>query len=53
MDWRRRQAANVPAMCFVPWQNLVSLSEPQQALEEGTIFPELVKPFLGRKGCCR
>jgi hypothetical protein len=43
--------ANVPAMCFVPWQNINRLFEPEQALEHGTAFPELVKPFLGKRGC--
>lgn len=41
------------AMAYVPWQQLRSLYEPDQALQIGTLFPELCKPFLGRKGCLK
>ena len=38
------------AMAYVPWQHLTSIYED---LEEGycndTIFPELTKPFTGRR----
>ncbi|MCI5822921.1 MAG: spore coat associated protein CotJA [Lachnospiraceae bacterium] len=40
------------AMGYVPWQNLHTLYEPDKALQVGTIFPELNKPFEGRRiGC--
>ena len=38
------------AMGYVPWQNYECTYEPAQALKAGTIFPELDKPFYGRKG---
>lgn len=40
-------------MAYVPWQQLRSLYEPDQALQIGTVFPELCKPFMGRKGCMK
>jgi len=36
------------AMAYVPWQDWSQVYEPCQALGEGTIFPELNLPFLGR-----
>ena len=38
-----------PAMAYIPWQYFSTPYEPQKALKIGTIFPELDKPFLGRK----
>lgn len=35
------------AMAYVPWQYFHTVYEPEKALEIGTIFPELDKPFLG------
>lgn len=37
------------AMGYVPWQFLHTLYEPDKALQVGTIFPELNKPFEGRR----
>ncbi len=37
------------AIGYVPWQNLHNLYEPDKALQVGTIFPELNKPFEGRR----
>ncbi len=40
------------AMAYVPWQRLTNMYEDlHEALENGTIFPELNKPFIGRR-CC-
>lgn len=40
------------AMAYVPWQRLTNIYEDlNEALENGTIFPELNKPFMGRR-CC-
>lgn len=36
-------------MCYVPWQRWGSVYEPCKALERGTLFPDLDKPFSG--GC--
>ena len=41
------------AMAYVPWQKFHETYEPAKALKVGTIFPELDKPFLGRKGVRR
>ena len=38
------------AMAYVPWQEFSCTYEPMQALHAGTIFPELDKPFYGRRG---
>ncbi len=38
------------AIAYVNWQKFSKTYEPQKALERGTIFPELDKPFTGRKG---
>lgn len=43
----------VVGMAYVPWQYFEHVYEPDRALQIGTIFPELNKPFLGRKGACR
>lgn len=43
----------VPAMAYVPWQYFQTVYETDKALEVGTIFPELDKPFLGGRGNCR
>lgn len=42
----------VLAMAYVPWQYFTKVYEPDKALEAGTIFPELDKPFLmAGRGC--
>lgn len=38
------------AMAYVPWQHFNTLYELPTALQIGTIFPELNKPFRGSKG---
>ena len=38
------------AMAYVPWQEFECTYEPMQGLRAGTIFPELDKPFYGRRG---
>ena len=40
----------VLAMAYVPWQTWRDIYDPCKALECGTIFQELDKPFLGRGG---
>ena len=40
------------AMAYVPWQYFKNVYEPEKALQIGTIFPELNKPFYGRGGHC-
>lgn len=38
------------AMAYVPWQKLDKIYENlEEAFHEGTIFPELNKPFCGRR----
>lgn len=39
------------AMAYVPWQFFHETFEPDKALQCGTIFPELSKPFCGKGGC--
>lgn len=51
---QRYDLENLPlAMAYVPWQTFQQVYEPDKALEYGTIFPELNKPFLGRRGVMR
>lgn len=37
------------AMAYVPWQNFNSIYDLEKGFRTGTIFPELDKPFLGRR----
>ena len=37
------------AMAYVPYQHFDDLNEPCKALEQGTLFRALYKPFNGRK----
>lgn len=37
------------AMAYVPWQKFGTLHEPEKALNVGTIFEDLNKPFLGKR----
>lgn len=41
------------AMAYVPCQRFGSTFNLCKALQMGTIFPELCKPFCGRRGICR
>ena len=41
------------AMAYVPWQRWQNIFEPCKALQCGTIFEELRKPFRGKGGCNR
>lgn len=43
----------VVGMAYVPWQYFSTVYDPDKALEVGTIFPELDKPFLGGRGMMR
>ena len=40
-------------MAYVPWQQFDTVYEVDKALGCGTIFPELYKPFLGKRGAMR
>lgn len=40
-------------MGYVPWQQWRDLYEPAKALQVGSIFAELDKPFLGMRGVKR
>ena len=39
----------VPAMAYVPFQQYRATYQPEQALDNGTLFPDLNKPFSGGK----
>lgn len=43
----------VVAMAYVPWQYFTTVYETDKALEVGTIFPELDKPFWAGRGMAR
>lgn len=38
----------VVAMAYVPYQNAAQLYSPEQGIQNGTMFPELNKPFCPR-----
>ncbi len=40
---------SVPAMLYVPRQTDVSVYDESKALEKGTLFPCLNKPFAGKR----
>ena len=37
------------AIAYVKWQELSEVYEPEEAWKCGTLFPELNKPFYGRR----
>ena len=39
----------VGAMAYVPWQKFKEPYDPSKAFMVGTIFPELNKPFTGKR----
>ena len=41
------------AMAYVPWQRFGQTYDLSKALCAGTIFPELDKPFCGKRGMCK
>lgn len=41
----------VLAMAYVPMQEYNMVYDVEDALQMGTLFPNLDKPFLGEKGC--
>lgn len=50
MGWPEDDCDNVDCMplgmAYVPWQHINEVYEPSDALQIGTIFPELDLPFL-------
>ena len=42
-----------PAMAYVPCQIFTTTFDLPYALSVGTIFPQLCKPFCGKRGNCR
>ena len=57
-DKMRRNMDQMPlkdfplAMAYVPWQHMTNIYESlEEAYRRGTIFPELDKPFKGRREC--
>lgn len=46
----RRIDGMMPGMAYVPVQEFHTLFDPCKALKAGTVFPELCKPFCGKRG---
>jgi hypothetical protein len=40
-------------MCYVPMQRITNVYEPETAYRQGTLFPDLDKPFLDGRGFAR
>lgn len=57
---RCRQCRNLPVMpespqlanSYVPYQDLGEIFDPCEALENGTLFPELVSPYAPNQSQC-
>ncbi|MBO5459937.1 MAG: spore coat associated protein CotJA [Lachnospira sp.] len=48
MDYmNKKRPQQVVGMAYVPWQNWGELYEPAKALQCGTLFAVLNKPFIG------
>ena len=45
-----RQPEYVVAMAYVPCQNFAMTYDLSYALKVGTVFPQLCKPFCGKRG---
>ena len=43
-------ASPVPVMAYILFQQWGETYTAERALESGTLFPELNKPFLGKRG---
>ena len=43
----------IPTMAYVPMQTFTSVYDLNYALSVGTIFPQLCKPFCGKRGVRR
>lgn len=41
------------AMAYVPWQKFENVLESGCALEQGTIFEDLIFPFIGSQAACQ
>lgn len=41
------------AMAYVPFQKFTTTFDTCVSLRMGTIFPDLCKPFCGKRGCVR
>ena len=53
-DMWDKKMDNFPiAMAYVPWQYFHTVYDVDKALCYGTIFPELNKPFYGKRGVSR
>ncbi len=44
---RENELSFLPVMAYVPRQELQTVFEPERALQCGTLFPEIYKPFKG------
>jgi len=46
----KKYTDNAPvAMAYVPWQHFKMCENLEEGYQNGTVFPELIKPFLGRR----
>ena len=49
-----KHADHLPlTMAYVPMQKFSGIFSLQKSLSCGTVFPELCKPFCGKRGRCR
>lgn len=41
------------AMAYVPWQHFENVLDSKCALEQGSIFEDLIFPFIGSQAACQ
>ena len=49
---RRCPQEQLPVMVYIVEQEWSSVYPSDRALQQGTLFPVLDKPFFGKGGCC-
>ncbi len=50
MDYGRTELDKLPlTIAWVPMQSNIKAYPPEEALLRGTLFPDLDKPFIGKK----
>ncbi len=50
MEFSKTELDRLPlTMAYVPMQSNIKAYPPEEALQRGTLFPDLDKPFIGKK----
>ncbi len=46
------ECGDLPVMAYVPVQEIRCVYDPMEAYRQGTLYPELDKPFMKGGACC-